>query len=75
MKKLELNQMEGLEGGGCGVLEGLAIGIGGSGVIFGAAALLVAASPLGWFTFGLGVVGYAVGIAAGVQSGSGCLNH
>ena len=69
MKKLELNQMENLEGGTCGVLQGAEVGLGGAGLIFGAA---LATGPVGWAVWGLGAAAYSLSAYNGW--GTGCWN-
>lgn len=59
MKKLELVQMEGLEGGKCNAQDTVINGIGGSMLIFGAA---TAAGPAGWLFLGISAGLYAYSI-------------
>jgi len=62
MKKLELNQMENLEGGGpCDYgIKAIEVGLSGSGVIFAAATLFAAATPIGWVGLGIAVIGFGL---------------
>jgi hypothetical protein len=61
MKNLEMSEMENFIGGTCdGVLEQAGFGLAGSGLIFSASAVFVAATPVGWMFLGFAAISFYV---------------